>query len=61
VLLGSVVATHWGRAPILVLAESVPLLRARKAILVHWPTRLTDACTALSVVLPVGEDRADSG
>jgi hypothetical protein len=50
---GAVVATHWGRAPILVLAESVPLLSARKAITKHWPTRLSEVRTALST-LPTG-------
>jgi hypothetical protein len=50
---GAVVATHWGRAPILVLAESVPLLSARKAITQHWPTRLSEVRTALST-LPRG-------
>lgn len=50
---GIVVATHWGRAPILVLAESVPLSSARRMITQHWPTRLSEVRTALGT-LPRG-------
>ncbi|WP_116040515.1 hypothetical protein [Amycolatopsis palatopharyngis] len=56
--LGNVIATNWGRPPILVLAETVPLAEARKAILNHWPTSLTGVYTALSTVTEVnGTDR----
>jgi hypothetical protein len=45
--IGVVVATHWGRAPIFVLAEGVSLWAAWLAVTRKWPTRLSDACETL--------------
>jgi hypothetical protein len=48
--LGTVVATHWGRGPVLVLAEDVPLSAAWKAIIRQWPTRLSGVGVALATL-----------
>ncbi|SFB44288.1 hypothetical protein SAMN05216266_111187 [Amycolatopsis marina] len=48
--LGTIIATHWGRPPVLVLAESIPLAQARKAVLNEWPTRLADVQAALTTL-----------
>ncbi|PXY17058.1 hypothetical protein BA062_37885 [Prauserella flavalba] len=48
--LGTVVATHWGRGPVLVLAEDVPLRAAWKAITGQWPTRLSEVRVALATL-----------
>ncbi|WP_408629901.1 hypothetical protein [Amycolatopsis aidingensis] len=48
--LGTVVATHWGQPPVLVLAEFVSLHAAWKAITGHWPTRLSDVRVALAAL-----------
>jgi hypothetical protein len=48
--LGTVVATHWGRGPVLVLAEDVPLRAAWKAITQRWPTRLSEVRAVLATV-----------
>jgi hypothetical protein len=47
---GTVVATYWGRPPILVLAESVSLRDAWSVILSRWPIRLSDAQGALAAL-----------
>ncbi|PRX43385.1 hypothetical protein B0I33_1153 [Prauserella shujinwangii] len=41
--LGNVVASHWGQAPIVVLAEEVSLREAWRAITGSWPARLSQA------------------
>jgi hypothetical protein len=46
--LGVVVATHWGRAPVRVIAEDVSLWLAWLAMARTWPTRLSDATEALA-------------
>lgn len=46
--LGVVVATHWGRAPVRVIAADVSLWMAWLALARTWPTRLSDATAALA-------------
>ncbi|WP_199432888.1 hypothetical protein [Qaidamihabitans albus] len=48
--LGNVVATHWGQAPIIVLAEAVSLRDAWKAVIGSWPARLSEAITAVAAL-----------
>ncbi|PXY31920.1 hypothetical protein [Prauserella muralis] len=47
---GTVVATHWGDGPVLVLAERVSLRAAWRAITDQWPTRLSEVRIALTHV-----------
>ncbi|MEU4675319.1 hypothetical protein AB0F91_47165 [Amycolatopsis sp. NPDC023774] len=44
---GTVVATHWGNPPYLVLAENVSLRKAWEAITARWPSDLSAAVEAL--------------
>ncbi|WP_232376254.1 hypothetical protein [Amycolatopsis aidingensis] len=44
---GTVVASNWGRGPILVLAERVSLRAAWKAVTGRWPARLSEVNAAL--------------
>jgi hypothetical protein len=45
--IGTVVATRWGNAPYLVLAENVSLRRAWEAITARWPSQLSSAAEVL--------------
>ncbi|QRP42966.1 hypothetical protein [Amycolatopsis sp. FDAARGOS 1241] len=45
---GTVVATRWGAAPYVVLAENVSLRRAWETVFAKWPDRLSDAFNVLS-------------
>ncbi|UVS79882.1 hypothetical protein [Actinokineospora sp. UTMC 2448] len=47
---GTVVATHWGRGPLIVLAEDVSLRAAWKAVTAQFPTQLSQVC---SLVMPL--------
>lgn len=47
---GTVVATHWGRGPLIVLAEDVSLRAAWKAVTGQFPTQLSQVCT---LVMPL--------
>ncbi|MGX7828124.1 hypothetical protein ACTG9Q_23845 [Actinokineospora sp. 24-640] len=47
---GTVVATHWGRGPLMVLAEDVSLRAAWKAVTAQFPTQLSQVC---SLVMPL--------
>ncbi|WP_026455409.1 hypothetical protein [Saccharomonospora iraqiensis] len=44
---GTVVATHWGEAPVIVLARRVSLRAAWEAVRRDWPGRLSDVYTAV--------------
>lgn len=44
---GVVIATHWGQAPVRILAEDVSLWLAWLALTRSWPTKISDAAEAL--------------
>lgn len=45
---GVVIATHWGRAPVRILAEDVSLWMSWLALTRSWPTKLSEAAAALA-------------
>ncbi|SMC94886.1 hypothetical protein SAMN05660733_02837 [Lentzea albidocapillata] len=49
--LGTVVATHWGQGPVLVLAEHVSLRTAWQLIVQRWPVRLSEVRAALDMTM----------
>lgn len=51
--MGTVVATHWGEGPVLVLARHISLRTAWETIKDQWPTRLGQVRDALTEVVSV--------